>query len=79
MAVLEVRSDLEMEVLVNATRILLSQIVVLLALLDSAGAGESAPTDPNKPKRESVSRTCNAITTTGAETPGLMLRQWPCG
>ncbi|MCX5647272.1 MAG: TonB-dependent receptor plug domain-containing protein [Phycisphaerae bacterium] len=32
----------------NVTRILLSQIVVLLALLDSAGAGESAPTDPNQ-------------------------------
>jgi hypothetical protein len=37
-----------MEVLVNATRILLSQIVVLLALLDLAGAGESAPVNSNQ-------------------------------
>lgn len=44
-----------MEVLVNATRIGLSQIVVRLALLDSAGAGESAPTDPNQsPARENL-------------------------
>lgn len=34
----------------NTTRMLLSQIVVLLALLDRAGAGASAPTDPNKPE-----------------------------
>lgn len=34
----------------NVTRILLSQIVVLPALLDLAGAGESAPTDPNQPQ-----------------------------
>lgn len=32
----------------NVTRILLAQIVVLLALLDAAGAGESAPADPNR-------------------------------
>jgi translation initiation factor 2 gamma subunit (eIF-2gamma) len=39
-----------MEVLVNVTRILLSQIVVLPALLDLAGAGESAPSDSNQPQ-----------------------------